>query len=191
MRERQEKNPSECQVFFCDNNEGKDTCETENISFSILDRGALLVGPNWLTLGMQSNTAQLVFRRLFATYQLHWYIFRYWWQREFCTFNGTLFDFIFKHCHFLLLQWKGAKYDQRYIDHIWIDRSTHDWLETLQKTNVICCFLFRFLIWVFPQNSVKMTNVAPYRLLFYQFPLTIQRIWCRDKYAKCSPYNAL
>ena len=101
----------------------------------------------------------MVLRRLFTMYQLHWYIFRYWWQREFCTFNGTLFDFIFKHCHFLLLQWKGAKYDQRYIDHIWIDRSTHDWLEMLQKTNVICCFLFRFLIWVFPQNSVKMTNL--------------------------------
>ena len=155
MRERQEKNPSECQVFFCDNNEGKDTCETENISFSILDRGALLVGPNWLTLGMQSNTAQLVFRRLFATYQLHWYIFRYWWQREFCTFNGTLFDFIFT---------------------LLFSSTTIKRFETLHKTILFCCFLFRFLIFAFPQNSAKMTNLLQLQLWLHSIQVALSSI---------------
>ena len=45
MRERQEKNPSECQVFFCDNNDIEATCETENkFLFYMCTSGTTLTG---------------------------------------------------------------------------------------------------------------------------------------------------
>ena len=177
MRERQEKNPSECQVFFCDNNEGKDTCETENISFSILDRGALLVGPNWLTLGMQSTIGL---------------------QKAICYVSITMIHFqILVTAWVLHFQWHSL---WLYFQTLLFSSTTIKRFETLHKTILFCCFLFRFLIFAFPQNSAKMTNLlqlplwlhSPYRLPYHQFPsreisLIIQRLWWRDKYAKCSP----